>query len=631
VINEEISIEADIFADAHFVLAAVLLYRAENETSWTEVLMRVVEGDRWQGEFTAGELGPYRYTIEGWVDHFQTWRRDLARWGEAGQDVSMELLIGATLAAEAANRAAGTDAAKLRKLARQLSGQGASADRTALALDEDTASLMSGYTDRRYATRYRELSLTVDPPKAVFGAWYEAFPRSFAVEPGRHGTFADCQTTLLPYVAELGFDVLYLPPIHPIGRTNRKGKNNTPSAEPGDPGSPWGIGSEEGGHKSIHPELGTLQDFRYFVARARDYGIEIALDIAFQCSPDHPYVREHPEWFRRRPDGSIQYAENPPKKYEDIHPFNYETEDREGLWEELKSIFLFWIEQGVYIFRVDNPHTKPFIFWEWLIAEVKRECPQAIFLAEAFTRRTQRLQLSKRGFTQSYIDFAWQNTRQEITEYLQEYTRPEILDYFRSSCWPNTPDILTDYVRSGGRPARAVRLVLAATLCASYGVYGPSFELGEDGPRTEPGSDEYQYSEKYEIKRWEIERPDSLRSLMARINRIRRENTALHSDRTLQFHSVDNDQLICYSKHSNDGNTIVVVVNLDPHVAQSGSAELPLDHWAFEANTPCEAIDLLSEETYVWKSGRNRVEIDPAMAPARIFRLATPQQADRKA
>jgi starch synthase (maltosyl-transferring) len=586
--------------------------------------MRRVEGDLWQAEFIAATLASYVYSLEGWIDPFRTWRRDLRRWSDAGQDISAELQIGARLIEDAARRSSGVDAERLRATAARLSSGGSSPQLTQLALDDELDALMSRYPDRRSASRYRDLILHVDPRLAEFGAWYEAFPRSFAAEAGAHGTFRDCETTLLPYVAEMGFDILYLPPIHPIGRTNRKGKNNALSAEPGDPGSPWGIGSVEGGHKSIHPELCTMKDFHRFVAKAKEYGIDIALDVAFQCSPDHPYVREHPEWFRRRPDGSIQYAENPPKRYEDIHPFDYDTADREALWDELKSIFTFWIEQGVHIFRVDNPHTKPFALWEWLLADVKRQCPETIFLAEAFTHRAQRLELSKRGFTQSYVDFAWKNTKQEITDYLTEFTQTERKEYFRPNAWPNTPDILSDYLRTGGSEARAVRFVLAATLCASYGIYGPSFELGEVAPRTEPGSDEYQHSEKYEIKHWEIDRPDSLRPLITRVNAIRRENPALHSNNSLRFHCVDNDQLICYSKETaNADNVIIVVVNLDPHRAQSGSLDLPIEAWGLRKNQTYRVTDLLDDMTYTWKGPRNCVELDPAVAAAHIFRVGT--------
>src|SRR2546426_5769945 len=368
-VGDKLRVEADIFADGHPELACLLLYRKEGDACWTEMPMRSLNGDRWQAEFSLETLTPYFYTLEAWIDHFQSWRRDLRRWSDAGQDISAELQIGARLITDAARRASSPDAERLCWMATRLSGSGSASQLAQVAFGAELTRLMSRSPDKRYATRYRELTVTVDPPKAVFGAWYEAFPRSFAATPGKHGTFKDCETTLLPYVAEMGFDVLYLPPIHPIGLTNRKGKNNALKAEPGDPASPWGIGSDQGGHRSIHPELGNMEDFHHFVSRARDYGIEIALDIAFHCSPDHPYLKQHPDWFRRRPDGSIQYAENPPKKYEDIHPFDYDTADGQALWEELKSIFTFWIGEGIHIFRVDNPHTKPFALWEWLIAD----------------------------------------------------------------------------------------------------------------------------------------------------------------------------------------------------------------------------------------------------------------------
>jgi starch synthase (maltosyl-transferring) len=419
----------------------------------------------------------------------------------------------------------------------------------------------------------------------------------------------------------MGFDVLYLPPIHPIGRSHRKGKNNAPSAGPHDPGSPWGIGAAEGGHKAIHPQLGTPEDFRRLVANAREHGIDIALDLAFQCSPDHPYVQDHPQWFRWRPDGTVQYAENPPKKYQDIYPLEFQTEHWQELWEELKSVVLFWIEQGVRIFRVDNPHTKPFHFWEWLIREVKRLHPEIIFLAEAFTRPKVMYYLAKAGFTQSYTYFAWRNTKAELTQYFTELTQTEVREFFRPNLWPNTPDILTEYLQLGGRPAFMARLVLAATLGASYGIYGPAFELGEHQPR-EPGSEEYLDSEKYEIKHWAIDRPDSLRDFIGRVNRIRRENPALHSHGGLRFHPVDNEQLICYSKQTEDAsNIILVIVNLDPHHTQSGWVDLPADLQAERPAAPYQVHDLLSDGRYLWHGSRNFVELIPQVVPAHIFRI----------
>jgi starch synthase (maltosyl-transferring) len=488
-------------------------------------------------------------------------------------------------------------------------------------MSEEMPELMNRYSDRQFSATYpKELVVVVDREKARFSTWYEMFPRSSAPEPGRYGTFKDCEARLR-YVASMGFDVIYLPPIHPIGRTHRKGRNNAPVPNADDPGTPWAIGSEEGGHKAIHPQLGTVEDFQRFVVRAREHGIEVALDIAFQCAPDHPYVKEHGEWFRWRPDNTVQYAENPPKKYEDIYPFDFETKDWKELWEELKTIVLFWIEQGIRIFRVDNPHTKPFRFWEWLIGDLKNANPDVIFLAEAFTRPKVMYRLAKLGFTQSYTYFAWRNTKRELTQYFTELTQTELREYFRPSLWPNTPDILTEYLQFGGRPAFLVRLVLAATLGANYGIFGPAFELGENRPK-EPGSEEYLDSEKYEIKYWDVARPDSLKDLVGRVNRIRRENYALHSDRSLRFHQVDNEQLICYSKRADDlSNVILVVVNLDPHHTQSGWVEFPLDELGIDPQKPYQMHDLLSDARYLWQGSRNYVELNPQTIPAHIFRM----------
>jgi starch synthase (maltosyl-transferring) len=475
--------------------------------------------------------------------------------------------------------------------------------------------------ERRRMTFYpKTLQVVVEPVKARFSAWYEMFPRSGGPVPGVHGTFADCEARL-PYIAGMGFDVLYLPPIHPIGTTHRKGRNNAPVCGPGDPGSPWAIGAGAGGHTAVHPELGTLDAFVKFLRQAESHGLKVAMDLAFQCSPDHPYVREHPEWFRRRPDGTIQFAENPPKKYEDIYPLDFECEDRAALMDELKRVVLYWVEHGVRIFRVDNPHTKPLVFWEWLIGEVKRTHPDVIFLAEAFTRPKVMHRLAKLGFSQSYTYFAWRNTAWEIERYFTQLTRTDLVEFFRPSLWPNTPDILTEYLQTGGRPAFIARLALAATLGANYGIYGPAFELCENQAR-EPGTEEYLNSEKYEIRTWDIDSPDSIKELIARINRIRRDNPALQSDRRLRFHPVDNEQLICYSKHTADySNVILVVVNLDPHHTHSGWLELPLAELGLEAGTPFQVHDLLSDARYLWHSRRNFIELNPQVAPAHIFRV----------
>ena len=618
-VGEIVCVEADVFADGHDSVACVLQYRKEDSPDWHEIPMQPLANDRWGAEFQVTEIGRYRYTVTGWVDHFISWCHDLGKRIDP-EDIEIALRVGAYLLEEAAARAKRSDAAWLKKKARVLAHGEDMAQRRDLALSEDLAHMMARYADRSLATTYdRELKVVVDDARARFSSWYELFPRSWGPA-GRHGTFKDVERQLT-YVADMGFDVLYFPPIHPIGRSHRKGPNNTLAVGPTDVGSPWAIGAAEGGHKSIHPELGTLEDFGCLVAKAKALGLEIALDIAFQCAPDHPYVKEHPAWFRWRPDGTVQYAENPPKKYQDIYPLHFETEDWRALYEELKSVFLFWIERGVRIFRVDNPHTKPFAFWEWLIGEIKREHPATIFLSEAFTRPKVMQRLAKLGYTQSYTYFCWRNTKEELSAYLTELTRTEVREYYRPNLWPNTPDILTEYLQFGGRPAFQARLVLAATLAANYGIYGPAFELCENTPR-EPGSEEYLNSEKYEIRQWDRDRADSLRGFIARINRIRRENPALQSDWGLRFHPVDNDELICYSKVTTDlSNAILVIVNLDPYHAQTGWVELPLGEFELDPDRPYQLHDLLSDARYLWHGARNFVALEPNVAAAHVFRL----------
>lgn len=619
-VGESVVVEADVFTDGHDHIQCQLQYRNENSAQWHTVLMKPLGNDRWQGSFPVRDLGRYLYTVAARIDHFLSWRHDLTRRIEP-EDVDIALLVGAELIEAAAKHASGEDAKKLQQAARILNDNDDRHTRMDVAMGEELAQLMARNADLLLATVYdHTLVVVVDPELARFGAWYETFPRSCSEQSDCHGTFADCEARL-PYIAEMGFDVLYLPPIHPIGHTKRKGRNNTLIAYESDTGSPWAIGSKEGGHLSVHPELGTLEEFRSLVTRARDHGLEIALDIAFQCSPDHPYVTEHPAWFRHRPDGSVQYAENPPKKYEDIYPFDFETADWQGLWVELEDVFRFWIEQGVRIFRVDNPHTKSFYFWEWLIANIKRDHPETIFLAEAFTRPKVLHYLAKLGFSQSYNYFPWRNTKHELTEYLVQLAHGPEREYLRPNLWPNTPDILTEYLQFGGRPAFMIRLALAATLGASYGIYGPAFELFENTPR-KPGSEEYLNSEKYQIRNWELNRHDSLKDYVARINRIRKENPALQHNRTLQFQSVDNDSLICYSKTTEDlTNIVLVVVNLDPHHTQSGWVDIPLDTFGLEAGRSYQVHDLLSNARFIWNGPRNYVELQPHVVPAHIFRL----------
>jgi starch synthase (maltosyl-transferring) len=620
-VGDQVRVEADIFTDGHDAIAASLLVRREGPGNWTEIPMQSLVNDRWFAMFRVAELGHYAFKVQGWVDHFETWHHDLLKRINAESDALVDYMIGADLIDEAARRAKGKDADYLRMKAALLRcGKEAAALRTP-ATDSKLYELMQRYPDKRFASESeRELTIVVDPVRARFSSWYEFFPRSTATEAGKHGTFADCETRL-DYIKEMGFNVVYLPPIHPIGRTFRKGRNNNPESQPGECGSPWAIGAAEGGHKSILAELGTLEDFKRFVAKAKNLELSVALDIAFQAAPDHPYVREHESWFRKRPDGTIQYAENPPKKYQDIYPFDFESEDWPGMWEELKSVFQYWIGTGVTIFRVDNPHTKAFPFWEWVIAEIKRDHPEVFFLSEAFTRPKVMYRLAKIGFGQSYTYFPWRNGKQEITAYLTELTQTPVREFFRPNQWTNTPDILTEFLQIGGRPAFAIRYLLAATLGANYGIYGPAFELLENVPIRQ-GSEEYLNSEKYEIRHWDLDRPDSLRPLITRVNEIRNTNEALQNDWSLRFHSIDNDQLLCYSKESPDrANLIIAIVNLDPRYTQSGFVSLPLDELGIQSDRAYEAEDLLSGERYLWNGPRNYVELDPSQRAGHILRI----------
>jgi starch synthase (maltosyl-transferring) len=620
-VGQSLTVEADIFTDGHDKLAAVLRYRYVPDTKWHEIPMEPEVNDRWSATFTVTALGRYEYAIEAWVDRFASWLDGLEKKVDADQIVDSELLEGAELLRQAAERATAADRRWLEEQAAILADASQPTARLQVALDPQLAEMMSRHPDRSDATATeRPLSVVVDPERASFGAWYEMFPRSCAPQPGKHGTFRDCEERL-PYVAGMGFDVLYLPPIHPIGGTHRKGPNNTPGAEPGDTGSPWGIGAAEGGHTAVHPDLGSLADFDRLVARAKQHGLEVALDIAYQCSPDHPWVKEHPEWFRHRPDGTIQYAENPPKKYQDIYPLDFDTPKREELWEELKNVILFWIGRGVTIFRVDNPHTKPFHFWEWMIEEVRRRHPEVIFLAEAFTRPKIMRYLAKAGFSQSYTYFTWRNTKHELTEYFTELTQTPVREYMRPNLFANTPDILHEFLQHGGRPAFQIRAVLAATLAGSYGIYGPAFELCEGRPLRE-GSEEYLDSEKYQLRDWDLDRSDSLRPFLTRLNEIRRAHKAFRYDRSLRFCSIDNDQLIGYSRSTPDlSEVIVVVVNLDPYHAQSGWIDLPLEDLEIEPDQPYRVHDLLSDASYPWQGPHNFIALDPQVAPAHVFAI----------
>jgi starch synthase (maltosyl-transferring) len=629
VVGEEVVVAADIHADGHDALAAVLRYRHADEPTWKEAPMEPGGNDRWQAQFVVTDLGVYEYSLQAWIDRFASWRRDLSKKVEANQDVTGELMEGAELVTQAATRARAEDAEWLRWWTDSISKGADTASRIKAALDPILATVMARHADRSSGVVYdRILRVAVERQRACFGAWYELFPRSCAEEPGRHGTFADVEKRL-PYVRAMGFDVLYLPPIHPIGRSFRKGPNNSLTPSSDDPGSPWGIGAVEGGHTAIHPQLGTMADFEHLLSAAREHGIEIAMDVAFQCSPDHPWVREHPEWFRHRPDGTIKYAENPPKKYQDIYPLDFESSDWQGLWRALLEVVTFWCERGVRIFRVDNPHTKSFRFWEWLIAAIRSRYPDAIFLAEAFTRPKVMYYLAKVGFSQSYTYFTWRNNKHELTEYFTELTQTQVREYMRPNLFANTPDILPEYLQYGGRAAFQIRLVLAATLGATYGIYGPPFETFEHRA-VKHGSEEYLDSEKYQLRHWDWHKPNVFREFIARVNSIRRNNPALHTNEGLRFYPCDNEQIIFYGKATPDrSNVILVVVNLDPHHAQSGWVRVPLHELGLEASEPYQVHDLLTEARYLWTGESNFVRLDPNAAIAHILRLRKRVRSER--
>ena len=622
VVGDPVTVEADIIADGHELLSGAVRYRRADKRSWKEIPITATGNDRYRATFSVDEMGLWEYTVVAWVDHFETWRQGLEKKHAAAVDASIDLEIGAELVRDAVERAKGKKSKRLAQLAASMVEDTAELnDRVAVALSKELDELMKAHPDRRFAYEYpRVLSVWTDRERAAFSSWYEMFPRSTANNPGLHGTFKDAESRLT-YIAEMGFDVLYLPPIHPIGETNRKGKNNALRPAATDPGSPWAIGGKDGGHKSIHPELGTEADFTHLIKSARSYGIEVALDIAFQCSPDHPWVSEHPDWFTMRPDGTIQYAENPPKKYEDIYPINFESGDWQALWEELYSVFEHWIERGVTIFRVDNPHTKSFPFWEWLCARMREEHPEVILLAEAFTRPKRMYRLAKIGYTQSYTYFTWRNSPGELREYLRELAHTEVKEFFRPNFWPNTPDILHEDLQNGLRSAFVTRLVLAATLSSNYGIYGPAFELMEHEPR-EPGSEEYKNSEKYEIRAWDLDAEHSLAPFIGKINRIRRENPALQRTDNIRFHNVENDRLLCYSKSTADkSNILFIVVNMDNRKPQEGWVEFSPPAVGLAEEPPFWVHDLITNSRYQWNDYWNFVRLDPASYPVHIFRV----------
>ena len=610
-VGEPLVVGADVFTDGHDLVAAFLLWRRHGYERWQREPMDPLGNDEFRATILPGHLGRYQYRVMGVLDRWASVRDSVVKRRAVGLGVKVEVEILARIVDAAAARAEG-EAGLLSRAARSLrAGEAAVLD------DEGVHLAMLRNCEQRDFVCSRKFPLDVDRARARFSSWYELFPRSTGAE-GQHGTFRDV-VAVLPEIAAMGFDVLYLPPVHPIGTTNRKGADNALVADVQDPGSPWAIGSEEGGHTAVHPELGTLADFSTLVREAADHGLEIALDIAFQCSPDHPYVTTQPQWFRTRPDGTIQHAENPPKRYEDIVPFDFETDDWQALWRELRGVFDFWIGQGVRIFRVDNPHTKPFAFWEWLISDLRRRHPDVVLLSEAFTRPRVLEHLAKVGFNQSYTYFAWRNSGWEIRQYFEELTQGPVSEYLRPNVWPNTPDILTEFLQQGGRPAFAIRAVLAATLAASYGVYGPAFELCEWMPR-EPGSEEYLASEKYEIKAWDRLRADSLRPLLTRLNAIRRAHVALQSNSGLRFHDTDNPMLLCYSKRDEaSGDVVLSVVTVDPYHPQSGEVHLDLDALGVGADEPFRVRDVLGGEIFTWQGQHNFVALDAGGVVAHVL------------
>ncbi|HEX2041982.1 MAG TPA: alpha-1,4-glucan--maltose-1-phosphate maltosyltransferase [Acidimicrobiales bacterium] len=620
VIGEAVRVSADVFRDGHVVLAARVRWRPQDDAKWADAPMRHLGNDRWEAVVEPAALGMHTFVVEAWTDRYATWAHETQIKHDAGQDVAVECEDGARLLESRGPKVAKADRPLLAEAAARLRDRTRPVpERLAAGLAPAVAAALEGIPDPLDLTRSRPYRLWVDRERALVGAWYELFPRS-------EGGLRAAADNRLPAVAAMGFDVVYLPPIHPIGRSDRKGRNNTLVAGPDDPGSPWAIGAAEGGHTDVHPDLGTIDDFDHFVAEARALGMEVALDYALQCSPDHPWVHEHPEWFHHRSDGSVQYAENPPKKYQDIYPINFwpEPEDaRVALWDACREVVEFWIGHGVRIFRVDNPHTKPFAFWEWMIPAVQAEHPDVVFLAEAFTRPKIMAMLAQVGFSQSYTYFTWRTGKRELREYLEEIAHGPKADYMRPNFWPNTPDILSGPLRNGPPAAFRLRLVLAALLVPSYGIYS-GYELCENVPASD-ANEEYLWSEKYEIKRRDWSRPDSIAPLVSRVNELRRRHPAFSELRNIRFHQSLNDNILAWSKHTDDRSDVVlVVVNLDPHAAHEDTLTLDLGFLGLPWDLPFEAHDELTGVTYTWQGAHPYVRLDPVLQPAHVLHLRPP-------
>ncbi|WP_447968495.1 alpha-1,4-glucan--maltose-1-phosphate maltosyltransferase [Nitrospira sp. M1] len=617
IVGETLEVTADIFKEGHDTLAARLRYKTVGQKEWTETPMHHVDNDRWAGAFILSENTRYVYTVGAYVQRFETWRRELQKKHGAVSDLSSELLEGKEHITHAMTRAKGEEKAQLKQWLEQFVSASDQERQITIALDATLATLVAEHEVRFAWTTYvQSLEVVVDRRRASYGAWYEIFPRSEGTEEGKGGTFRDCETRL-PLIREMGFDVLYLTPIHPIGETNRKGRNNSLKAEPGDPGSPWAIGSMHGGHDAVEPALGTMEDFAHFQAAVRKHDMEVALDFAINATPDHPYVNTHPEWFKQRPDGSIKYAENPPKKYEDIYALDFYSDAWQEIWQEMKRVLLFWINHGVKIFRVDNPHTKPVIFWEWLIREIQTLHPDVLFLAEAFTRPKMMRVLAKAGYTQSYTYFTWRNTKQEMIEYMTELTQTAMYDYFRPNFFANTPDILPEILQQGGRPAFKLRFALAATLSPTYGIYN-GYELCEN--RAIPGTEEYLDSEKYEIRHWDWDRTGNIRDYITHINCIRREHPALQTFGNIQFYLTDNEQILFYGKMTADkADRLLIAVNMDPHTTQEAKLTIPLEDLGIGERETYHMHELIQNYRHEVVGSEYIIRLDPNTEPAAIF------------
>jgi len=620
VTGEYLTVSADIVCDGHDSIAASLLIRHKREKQWREIPMKLILNDRWEASVRMEELGFHEYQLIGWVDHFTTWKKGLMKKSDANQEISVELKIGGQILLDALNFSKSEHKARFRKWATLLSDDQKIEQAFNLAVSDELSRAMSRVRDTTLVTTYpQHFDIEIERRKAGFSAWYELFPRSASPQENSHGTFRDV-INILPRIAEMGFDTLYFPPIHPIGRVKRKGKNNSLTPSDTDPGSPWAIGNVMGGHKSIHPELGSVADFSALVTEAKKLNLEIALDIAYQCAPDHPYVKEHPQWFKWRPDGTVQYAENPPKKYEDILPFDFETDDWKNLWQELKSVIDYWIELGVQVFRIDNPHTKSFGFWEWMIREVRLKHPEIIFLAEAFTRPRMMERLAKIGFNQSYTYFTWRNEKWEFEQYLNELTKTDQQYYFRPNFWANTPDILPHHLVTGGENAHILRLILAATLSSNYGIYGPVYEFGINAPH--PGKEEYTDNEKYEIKHWDWTRYSRTAEIITLINQIRNENPVLQTTWNLDFTEAQNEHILCYTKTGDQASdALLIAVNLDAFHTQGAYIKVPLDKFGIDPGLQYQVLDMLSGEKYIWQGEYNYVQLNPYDMPAHILKV----------